>query len=135
MVVVGDGVQENALYHLVYPGQVAQLVPHCRRGCSASEQRLSPGHERVGSLPPAAETLIAGARIAILTRSAGIARIDAGPAAIALTPRDKDAAPPKSRGLVAKEERWLLKEQTDDDERTARIAALLEDLIAEKDRA
>ncbi len=48
--------------------------------------------DRFGALPPEAETLLAMLRIGMLARHAGIARIDAGPAAIALTPRKECAA-------------------------------------------
>jgi transcription-repair coupling factor (superfamily II helicase) len=87
--------------------------------------------DRFGSLPAEAETLLELAHIAILARGAGIARIDAGPAAIALTPRDQKTGLPRGLGLVAKEGRWLLREPTDEDKRTARISALLEEIASQ----
>ncbi|HUD93028.1 DEAD/DEAH box helicase, partial [Sphingobium sp.] len=91
----------------------------------ALEQEMA---DRFGSLPPAAEALAAAARIGILARLAGIARIDAGPAAIALTPR-QDGVPPDGAGFEAKDGRWLLQERTEDDARVTRVMALLETLV------
>ncbi|MET0248872.1 MAG: TRCF domain-containing protein, partial [Sphingobium sp.] len=86
--------------------------------------------DRFGPLPPPAQDLMAAARVAILARAAGIARIDAGPAAIALTPHGKNAPPPDGSGLEEKAGRWLLKERTDDQDRGARVIDLLETLNA-----
>lgn len=91
----------------------------------ALEQELL---DRFGSLPPDAQQLLAFARIALLARMAGIARVDAGPAAIALTPHCNQKRPPGGLGLIEKEGRWLLKEATEDAERSARVAELLEAL-------
>lgn len=85
--------------------------------------------DRFGALPPAAENLLASARIAILARAAGICRIDAGPAAVALTPRDERAKPPTKLSLTSKDGRWLLRERTDGTARAARVAELLDDII------
>jgi transcription-repair coupling factor (superfamily II helicase) len=85
--------------------------------------------DRFGALPPEAATLIEAARIRHLARLAKVARIDAGPAAIALTPRPDFSGDAKAAGLEAKGERLLLKEQTDADERRLkRIAELLDRL-------
>ncbi|MEW9856433.1 TRCF domain-containing protein [Novosphingobium rhizovicinum] len=84
--------------------------------------------DRFGALPPAAANLVEMARIRLLARDAGISRVDAGPAAIALTPHSTRATPPSGHGLAAKDGRWLLKEQTEEDNRTGRVAALLGDL-------
>jgi len=84
--------------------------------------------DRFGPLPHEAQQLIATMRIALLARMAGIARVDAGPAAIALTPHGKPKRPPGGLGLIAKEERWLLKEATEDVERLVRVTELLETL-------
>lgn len=86
--------------------------------------------DRFGTLPPDAETLIAHGRIRLAARALEIARIDAGPAAIALTPRKGFAADAKAIGLTAKDGRLLLKEALDADARTTRIDALLEALAA-----
>lgn len=91
----------------------------------ALEQELL---DRFGPLPPDAQQLIAVARIALLARAAGIARVDGGPAAIALTPHGKPRRPPGGLGLTGKGGRWLLKEMTEDAERPGRVAELLEAL-------
>ncbi len=62
-------------------------------------------------------------------QTARIERIDAGPAAIALTPRKDFAANAKAAALVAKGERLLLQERTEPDEtRLASVRELLEAL-------
>ncbi|QWT14421.1 DEAD/DEAH box helicase [Sphingobium xenophagum] len=86
--------------------------------------------DRFGPQPGAAQRLLAAARIGILARAAGIERVDAGPAAIALTPRDRSLQVPQGIELAEKEGRWLLKEQTAEAERLARVADLLETLVA-----
>ncbi|WP_070151875.1 TRCF domain-containing protein [Sphingobium phenoxybenzoativorans] len=91
----------------------------------AMEQELL---DRFGPLPSDAQQLMALARIALLARMAGIVRVDAGPAAIALTPHGKQMRPPGGLGLIAKDGRWLLKEATEDAERSARVTELLEAL-------
>ncbi|CAD7339858.1 DEAD/DEAH box helicase [Sphingomonadales bacterium 56] len=82
--------------------------------------------DRFGPMPPVAEALIASARIAILARAAHVARVDAGPAAIALTPRNKAAFDPGDAELAEKDGRWLLKQQTSDEERITCVTDLLE---------
>ena len=82
------------------------------------------------ALPPAAERLIDANRIAILARAAGIARVDAGPAAIALTPRETGRDMSKCAGLLEKDGRWLLKAQTDEADRLARGTDLVESIGA-----
>jgi transcription-repair coupling factor (superfamily II helicase) len=83
--------------------------------------------DRFGTPPEEAQDLLVLAQIRQLARAAGVARIDAGPAAIALTPRlgvELDAP-----GLERKGDRLLLKERLDDPrERAARIRALLEEI-------
>jgi transcription-repair coupling factor (superfamily II helicase) len=91
----------------------------------AFEEELT---DRFGPLPPQAEALVAQARIGLLARAAHIARIDAGPAAIALTPAEGFAADAKALGLEEKNGRLLLREETAEGERTGRIIALLEGL-------
>lgn len=86
--------------------------------------------DRFGPLPQSAERLLARARLAILARSAGIARIDAGPAAIALTFRAGSASLPAVLGLVERDGRWILEERLEEAERTKRIAEVLEHLLA-----
>jgi transcription-repair coupling factor (superfamily II helicase) len=86
--------------------------------------------DRFGPQPGAAQRLLAAARIGILARAAGIERVDAGPAAIALTPRDRSLQVPQGVDLAEKDGRWLLKEPTAEVERLARVADLLETLVA-----
>lgn len=69
-------------------------------------------------------------RVAILPRLARIDRVDAGPAAIALTPHQGGEAALKASGLEEKDGRWLLKERIGEGDRTARIIALLEDVAS-----
>jgi transcription-repair coupling factor (superfamily II helicase) len=84
--------------------------------------------DRFGPLPDPAAALIVRVRMIGHARAAGIARVDAGPAAIALTPRRDLTGDPAALGLTRKDARWLLKEETGDDERTTRVERLLEDL-------
>ncbi len=82
--------------------------------------------DRFGELPAEAQRLLAIARVHVLARAAGIEKIDAGPAAIAFTPRGKVRAP---SGLEEKNGRLLLKEAIDDPlERLGRIEAVLSEL-------
>jgi transcription-repair coupling factor (superfamily II helicase) len=87
--------------------------------------------DRFGALPASAAALIALARIRADARAARIAQIDAGPAAIALTPRrdfDGDAA---ASGLVEKNGRLLLNERIEDPAaRLDRVAEVLASLAA-----
>lgn len=85
--------------------------------------------DRFGPLPSAAASLLAGARIGVLARASGIARIDAGRAAIALTPRPDFQGEADHTGLVEKDGRWLLREETNAATRLNRVQALLEALI------
>ncbi|CAH0355573.1 DEAD/DEAH box helicase [Sphingobium sp. CECT 9361] len=94
-------------------------------GLEAMEEELT---DRFGPLPLAAERLVAVTRIAILARAAGIARVDAGPAAIALTPRDATADLSDCPQLHRKDGRWLLKQQSDEADRLVTLATLLESL-------
>lgn len=96
------------------------------RDVEALEDELQ---DRFGPLPPAAQHMLAAARIMLLARDAHIARVDAGPAAIALTPLDKGAIAAGNLGLIEKEGRWLLKEATADEDRATRVIELLESLV------
>jgi transcription-repair coupling factor (superfamily II helicase) len=89
----------------------------------AFEEELA---DRFGELPAEAARLIATARLRALARAAGIARIDAGPAAIALTPRPGAVIDAKALGLTEKQGRLLLPGEFEDAEiRLARTEALL----------
>jgi transcription-repair coupling factor (superfamily II helicase) len=64
--------------------------------------------DRFGALPPPAADLLAIARLRVLARAAGVARIDAGPAAIAFTPRP-GVAKPDGIDLEERKGRWILR--------------------------
>ena len=69
--------------------------------------------DRFGALPEAAATCLTIARIGVLACNAEIARIDAGPAAIALTPRPGRTLAGAGE-LVEKGGRYLLAERIND---------------------
>lgn len=93
-------------------------------GLEAFEDELA---DRFGELPEDAQRLLAIARVRVLARAAGIEKIDAGPAAIAFTPRGE--FPDKTAGLEEKDGRLLLKEAVEAPvERLARVEAMLSDL-------
>ncbi|PVE57985.1 DEAD/DEAH box helicase [Arthrobacter sp. TPD3018] len=82
--------------------------------------------DRFGDVPDAAARLIALARVRELARAHGVARIDAGPAAVALTPRADSDIAAHVDGLEAKNGRLILAERiADPGERMERIATLL----------
>jgi len=86
--------------------------------------------DRFGALPVEAERLLAVARVQMLARSANIARIDAGPAAIALSPR-RSVNLPQVPSLEPSNGRFLLREAIEDpDQRLERTHAVLEDILA-----
>ena len=70
--------------------------------------------DRFGAIPDSAETLLTVARVRASARAARVARIDAGPGAIALTPLAAGRPARAPDGWVSKGERWLLKERIDD---------------------
>jgi transcription-repair coupling factor (superfamily II helicase) len=87
--------------------------------------------DRFGALPQEAATLLALARVRHLARLAGVARIDSGPAAIALTPRPGTSIDGGRAGLMEKGDRLLLQERIDDpDLRLQRLIDLLDTLSA-----
>jgi transcription-repair coupling factor (superfamily II helicase) len=81
-------------------------------------------------MPDAAAKLMAHVRLRLAARSARIGRVDAGPSAIALTPRRDFASDAAGRGLISKDDRLLLVEAIPDDQRVERAQALLEELAA-----
>jgi transcription-repair coupling factor (superfamily II helicase) len=82
--------------------------------------------DRFGDVPDAAIRLISLARVRELARAHGVARIDAGPAAVALTPRADSDITAHVDGLEAKNGRLILAERiADAGERMERIATLL----------
>jgi transcription-repair coupling factor (superfamily II helicase) len=83
--------------------------------------------DRFGALPEAAGTLIAIARVRLMAIAAGIARIDAGPGAIAFTARRGFEGDAAAAGLEESNGRLLLREKIEDPgERLARVEAVLE---------
>lgn len=86
--------------------------------------------DRFGIVPQEAAQLLAVARIRARALSAQIARIDAGPAAIAFTPRPGFRADAEDAGLVRKDDRLLLLERIENPAtRLERIEHLLETLV------
>jgi transcription-repair coupling factor (superfamily II helicase) len=83
--------------------------------------------DRFGELPDAAERLIETARIRLLAGGAKVARIDAGPSAVAYTPHDPDADWSKA-GLALRGKRWIDARAIDDE--AERLAAIRETLEA-----
>ena len=84
--------------------------------------------DRFGTLPEPALLLIELARVRLLARGAGVAKVDAGPAAIALTPQHKGTAP---KGLTEKNGRWIMPTRIDDPgERLTRVGEVLEAVAA-----
>ena len=85
--------------------------------------------DRFGALPDPARALVQLTRLRLLARAAGIEKIDAGPAAIALTPKGRQAMP-EVDGLIEKNGRWLLAERIDDERaRVARVEGVLGEMV------
>jgi transcription-repair coupling factor (superfamily II helicase) len=82
--------------------------------------------DRFGPLPQEAVMLLMRARIRVAARTLSIARIDAGPAAIALTLRHDRMGDLRAPGLVEKDGRLLLQQPTQDDDRISRVHSLLD---------
>ena len=102
-------------------GRLARL-----RDAGALDAFTAELEDRFGALPQEAADLLTAARIGLLAAAALVARVDAGPAAIAFTPR-RGAALPADIGLVERNERWIAKKAiADPRERAERAAALLE---------
>ena len=87
--------------------------------------------DRFGVLPASAGALLALARIRADARGARIARIDSGPAAIALTPRHDFAGDTRTAELTEKNGRLLRFERIEDPHaRADRVAQILASLAA-----
>ena len=85
--------------------------------------------DRFGPPPPEVRWLLEYARIRLLAREARVARIDAGPAAIALRPRPDFTGDAAAAGLAAKDGRLLLSERiAAPEDRLERLRILLEAL-------
>jgi len=81
--------------------------------------------DRFGAIPDDARALLTVARLRMLAQAAGIDKVDAGPAAIALTPHGRRELP-EVDGLVEKNGRWLLAERLEDpNERADRVQEVL----------
>jgi transcription-repair coupling factor (superfamily II helicase) len=85
--------------------------------------------DRFGALPPPAKALLGVARVRTAAHAVGIAKVDAGPAAIALTPRREFAGDIKTAKLIEKNGRFLLLEMIEDPyARLDRVIELIERL-------
>jgi transcription-repair coupling factor (superfamily II helicase) len=108
-------------------GRLARL-----RGSAALDAFEAELEDRFGVLPAEAQALIEVSRLRDLARAAGIARVDAGPAAIALTPRVAGLAPVPE--VSEHKGRWIAAERIEDaTERRARVVELLETLVEAAD--
>ncbi len=84
--------------------------------------------DRFGTVPDPTRNLLLMTRIRLRASAAGIRRIDAGPAAIALTPQDRRATVPVD-DLIEKNGRWIAQMAiVDPVERAGRIEELLDTL-------
>lgn len=81
--------------------------------------------DRFGPLPEAAERLVGWARVRLAAKLLQVERIDAGPAAIAITPRKGFEADVGKIGLEKKDGRLLLREKTLEAARFERVQTLL----------
>lgn len=97
----------------------------------ALEALVDEVEDRFGPPPEEVRLLFVIARISQLAAHARIARIDAGPAAIALTPRPDFRGDAEALSLVAKGERLLLAVSTEEEERLNAVTTLLEALAAQ----
>jgi len=86
--------------------------------------------DRFGPLPEAAVTLLALARLRVLAKVAKVARVDAGPGGVALTPRPDFTADTGGIAMTKTGNRWLLSEVVPETERVSQVQDLLERLAA-----
>jgi transcription-repair coupling factor (superfamily II helicase) len=93
--------------------------------------------DRFGEEPDEASTLLRVANVRVMLRDANIAKVDAGPNAIAFTPRVEPTKKAVAEaGLVARNGRLILEEKVDSpDERLARIEKVLKGLAGKKKAA
>ncbi|MDT8758448.1 DEAD/DEAH box helicase [Sphingomonas psychrotolerans] len=116
------------------PDADIRLTLYVRLGRMAQEAEIDAFEEeltdRFGPLPEAAVALMAHARLRMAARMANIARIDAGPSAIALTPGPGFRSDADRHGLTAKNGRLLLAVTTDQGQPAERVQALLEEFAA-----
>jgi transcription-repair coupling factor (superfamily II helicase) len=89
--------------------------------------------DRFGELPSDARTLLLVSRIRLMARDTAVARIVAGPAALALEPRHGNGTDLEKLGLIELRGRYLLKESIADPmARLERLGRLLEALDIER---
>jgi transcription-repair coupling factor (superfamily II helicase) len=87
--------------------------------------------DRFGALPEEAERLLNIARVRMLARDIGIARLDAGPAAIALTPRAGAILPTVESPMEDRGGRFVLAQRIESaGERLERVRSLLEEIAS-----
>ena len=87
--------------------------------------------DRFGAAPDETRQLLNLARVRILARDLGIARVDAGPAAIALSPRTGTVIATGGTALEDRNGRLILAERIEDaDERLERVRSLIEELVS-----
>ncbi|PZQ58029.1 MAG: DEAD/DEAH box helicase [Sphingomonas taxi] len=92
----------------------------------ALEEELA---DRFGAVPDEARTLLATARLRADARAAGIAKVSAGPAALALEPHNGTQLDAAAFGLEEKDRRFLLRERIDDPlARLARAGELVQQI-------
>ncbi|MDF7773659.1 helicase-related protein [Sphingomonas sp. AOB5] len=85
--------------------------------------------DRFGAAPDDVQRMLAIAHVRLLAREMGIGRIDAGPAAIALTPRPGTLIDTAATALEDRNGRLILAHRIDAaDERLERVRSLLEEL-------
>jgi transcription-repair coupling factor (superfamily II helicase) len=112
------------------PDEDSRLTLYARLARIASQADLDAFEaeleDRFGAIPPDAERLLVIARLRLQAREADIARVDAGPAAIALTARGDATALAERLGLQEKNGRALLAERLEDpDARLSRLGDLM----------
>jgi transcription-repair coupling factor (superfamily II helicase) len=115
------------------PEPEVRINLYARLACATSSEEIDALAEeiedRFGTPPAEVRTLLALARLRQLACSARVARIDAGPAAIALTLRPDFGGDAGSAGLTEKNGRLLLAEKSEADEaRLEKVTALLDRL-------
>lgn len=109
-------------------GRLARLKD--RRELDGFEDELA---DRFGEPPDEARRLLALARLRVLAKEVSVRRVDAGPAAIALTLQAGVVPPEGSEMLIAKNGRWLLNGTfTDEHERLGSAEEVLTRLVADQ---
>ena len=103
--------------------------------CGAIDAFEEELEDRFGGLPDDAKVLLAVASLRCTARGAGIARIVAGPAAIAFEPHRRRTIAPGDLPLEEKDGRWLLRERIDDPiARLERVGDVVDTIAADAGR-